>query len=388
MKKVATYYIGYFVVLLLLLGCASTPGRDEPLDPVMGFALSKNNNNLMAVSTDSQEVALFDISPLRFRSLLTIEGKKIKPKLDELIRSPPLAFSNDGQFLLAAGINGQVMGWDIRSGSLKFSSPIEAGTLDLVIPPDGNEFITIGPNVALWRMDTGKLIGMLKLPLGVTATAATVPKQGKAIFVGFSNGEIGVYNLTDRNLVRTFKAHQSAVTGLAFAPDGRRFASSAGLYDPRIWNIDTNMDSMTSIPNPDLAASVAHETRATDAVKMLALILANVGSFHLVGAPTQGFLPFSVDTKSQKAQYCGPKIAFSPNGRYMASTGNMSFLSTGEFELFLTDLINNQTKTISIYGCSVEFTNDSKIVITGGLGSPTLRYTESGEKVSTEATVN
>lgn len=333
-KKSTGSFIFQLIVFSLFLGCASTPGRDEALDPVMAFALSENNN-LIAVSTDSQEIALFDISPLRFRSLLTIEGKKIKPKLDELFRSPPVAFSNDGQFLLAAGINGQVMGWDIRSGSLKFSSTIETGTLDLIVLPDNSEFITIGPNVALWRIDTGRLIGTLKLPLGVKATAATVPKQGQAIFVGFSNGEIGVYSLSDRNLVRTFKAHQSAVTGLAFAPDGRTFASSAGLYDPRIWNIDTNMGSMTSIPNPDLTASVAHETRETEAVKILTLILANVGSFRIVGAPTQGFLPFSVDAKSQNAQYCGPKVAFSPNGRYLASTGNMSLLSTGEFQLFL-----------------------------------------------------
>jgi len=386
-KKSIGSFIFQLIVLSLFLGCASTPGRDEALDPVMAFALSENNNQ-MAVSTVSQEIALFDIYPLRFRSLLTIEGKRIKPKLDQLFRSPPLAFSNNGQFLIAAGINGQVMAWDSRSGNLKFSNSIETGTLDLVVTPDDGEFITIGPNIALWHINTGKLIGTLKLPPGVTATTASIPKQGKAIFVGFSNGEIGVYSLTDRNLVRTFKAHQSAVTGLAFAPDGKTFASSAGLYDPRIWNIDANMDSITSIPNSDLTVSAAHETRKTEAVKMLALILANVGSFHLVGAPTQGFLPVSADPKSQNAQYCGPKVAFSPNGRYLASTGNMSLLSTGEFQLFLTDLINNQTKTFSIYGCSVGFSKDSKIVITGGLRSPTLRYTESGKKVSTDDDVN
>ena len=59
----------------------------------------------------------------------------------------------------------------------------------------------------------------------------------------------------------------------------------------------------------------------------------------------------------------------------------MSLLSTGEFQLFIIDLINNQTKTFSIYGCSVAFSKDSKIVISGGLAAPTLRYTETGEKV-------
>jgi hypothetical protein len=70
--------IGIFVqalVSILILGCASTPGRDKALDPVMASVVSPDNS-LLAVTTDSQEVALFSVLPLRFHSLLTPKVKK------------------------------------------------------------------------------------------------------------------------------------------------------------------------------------------------------------------------------------------------------------------------------------------------------------------------
>ncbi|RZB36967.1 MAG: hypothetical protein SRB2_01767 [Desulfobacteraceae bacterium Eth-SRB2] len=97
------------------------------LDPVMATAFSADDRT-MAVSTDSSEVALFDVAPLRFRSLLTREeGKRLswkdaktRPGVTGLFRSPPVAFSPNGELLVTAGAAGEVVGWEVDSSSVRF----------------------------------------------------------------------------------------------------------------------------------------------------------------------------------------------------------------------------------------------------------------------------
>ncbi len=82
----------FMIAISLLSGCASTPGREKALFPVMGMAVSPDSN-FIAVSTNAEEVAYFDVSPLLFRSFMTPEGWN-KPKFfSGIFHSPPLAFS-------------------------------------------------------------------------------------------------------------------------------------------------------------------------------------------------------------------------------------------------------------------------------------------------------
>jgi WD40 repeat protein len=340
------------------------------------------NNSLLGVTTDAQEVALFDVLPLRFRSLLTSEGEEVKPKTDQLFHSPPLAFSPDGQQLFVAGVRNRVIGWDVETGSQIFNSPIDAGVTDLAIFPDGHAFITVGPGVILWTTDTGIQTSTIDLPAGLTAVSVAISIDGQAILVGLSNGEIAIYNTADGRLTGTLKGHQTSVTGLAFGPDGKTFASSAGLYDPRLWKIDTEQQSAEAAANVDLTTTAAKAARGTQTMKMLAWMLGTASGFQLVGAPTLGAPPVYSKAASKNSSWCGPQVAFSPDGRYLAATANLSMLS-GEFQLFIIDLASNQTRTITgINGCAVAFTKDSKIVITSGLAGPVLWDPETGQKVT------
>jgi WD40 repeat protein len=364
----------------LLFGCASTPGRDRPLCPVMATAVSPDSN-FIAVSTDYQEVAYFDISPFRFRSLLTPEGVKTKPKLSGIMHSPPLAFSPDGRFLIAADVGGRVVGWDVGSSSQKFSSIIEPGVVDISVFPDSRAFITAGPGAAIWSIDTGSLIDKLELPTGMKATSVSVSPDGQAILVGLSSGDIAVYSSANRKLIRAWEAHQVSVTGLAFAPDGKTLASTAGLFDPHLWKIDSELRSAETAPNVDLKTTALQSSHSTQAVASLVWLLGTVRGFQIVGAPIMGVPPGSAGLSTVNSKQCGPRIAFSPDGRYLAATAHLPMLS-GDFQAFLADLKSHKTRTIAgIYGCSVAFTRDSKLLITGGLGAPVLWDVETGQKV-------
>jgi WD40 repeat protein len=368
------------IASVLLFGCASTPGRDKALYPVMAVAASPDSN-LIAVSTNAQEIADFDVSPLRFRCLLTPEGQKKEGKLGKIFQSPPLAFAPDGRLLIGADVGGRVVGWDVEPGSQKFSTPIEPGIVDIAFFPDSHGFITAGPGVAIWTSDTGSLIGTLELPTGTKATSVCVSVDGQAILVGLSNGDIAVYNSANRQLIRTWKAHQVSVTGLAFAPDGKILASSAGLYDPRLWKIDPESLSAEAVQNLHFMTTAAQASRSTQAVVFLAWLLGTVRGFQLVGAPTLGAPPVSTAAATRNSGLCGPRVVFSPNGRYLAATATLPMLA-GSLQVFLTDLKSHKTRTIAgIYGCSVAFTRDSKLLITGGLGAPVLWDVETGQKV-------
>lgn len=367
----------------LLFGCASTPGRDRPLYPVMATAVSPDNN-FIAVSTNYQEVAYFDTSPFQFRSLLTPEDVKTKPKLSGILHSPPLAFSPDGRLLIAAGVKGRVVGWDVKSSSQKFSSIIEPGVVDIAVFPDSRAFITAGPEAAIWSIDTGSLIDKLELPTETKATSVSVSPDGQAIFVGLSSGDIAVYSSANRKLIRKWKGHQVSVTGLAFAPDGKTLASTAGLFDPHLWKIDSELRSVETAPNVDLKTTALQS--ALSPQEVAARLVA--GAAIMLGDPGELLIALldsmyeDKDILQVNSKQCGPRLAFSPDGRYLAATAHLIMLSGGEFQVFLTDLKSHKTRAIvGIYGCSVAFARDSKLLITGGLGAPVLWDVETGQEV-------
>jgi WD40 repeat protein len=353
-QNMSMFFFAQMLVVSLLFGCASTPGREKPLYPVMGMAVSPVGN-FITVSTNAQEVAYFDLSPLLFRSLLTPEGSE-KPTLSGIFHSPPLAFSPDGRLLIAANVGGKIVGWDVESGAQKFSSPVESEVVDIAVFPDSRAFITAGPGVAMWSSDTGSLIGTFELPTGMKATSTCVSMDGQAVFVGLSSGDIAVYNPVNRELIRTWKGHKVSVTGLAFPPDGKTLASSAGLYDPRLWKLDTELRPAEPATSIDLSTGAAQENRGTQAVTLLVWLLGTARGFHLVGAPTLGAAPVFPDAAKEEPTHCGTRVVFSPDGRYLAATANLRMLS-GDNQVLLTDLKSKQTWPLTgIYGCSVSFT--------------------------------
>lgn len=373
------------LVACALSGCASTPGRDRALEPVIAAAVCPDGKTT-AVSTDASEVAVFDVSPLRFRSLLTPEGAKRKPSVANLLRSPPVACSPNSRLIVAAGVGGEIVGWEVDSGSVQFRAPVEAGVVGLAFLPDGQSFVTVGPAAKRWSAENGSALGEFKVPGNATATSVAVSPDGGVVLVGLSSGEIAEFDTFDRRVLRVLKGHSAPVTGIAFAPDGSAFASTAGRFDPRIWD----RTESSTLPRRlaeigEIGESIGKAGQDTQALALFAWILGTAAGFQIVGAPTMGappvVSPMLARAASEPSPYCGPGVAYSPDGRFLAATAHLSLVS-GEFHVMLADMARNQGRVISgIYGCSVAFTRDSKFVVTGGLGAPQLWNVETGAKV-------
>ncbi|HQR19289.1 MAG TPA: WD40 repeat domain-containing protein [Burkholderiaceae bacterium] len=377
-----------FITACALAGCASTPGRDRPLDPVMATAPCADGRT-MVVSTDTSEVALFEVAPLGFRALLTQEGAKTKPLADTILKSPPIACSPDSRLVIAAGVSGDMIGWDIDPASVRFRVPIATGVTGVAFFPDGRSFMTAGPTARQWSTETGAAIGEFLPPGNAAATSVAISPDGGLVLVGTSSGEIVEFDAASARAVRTLKGHAAPVTALTFSPDGTAFASAAGRFDPRIWQRADGAPlprRLTEVVGAQ--ASLEQAGRETQALVVFAWLLGAAAGFRNVGAPTlgapplQSMSPMLEQAAKEVPRLCGTTIAYSPDGRFLAATANLSLLS-GEFHVLLADLTRAEGRVISgIAGCSVAFTRDSKLLVTGGYGAPQLWNAETGQRIA------
>ena len=375
-----------WLVFYALFGCGHTPGRDRALQPVMATAFSVDNETL-AVSTNTSEVALFDVGPLQFRQLLTSKEAKIRPPgYTKSYHSPPIAFSPNGTLLVSADESGEIVGWETQSGSIRFRNLIEKDFVDIAFFPDGRSFVTVGPGAKLLSAVNGSVLGEFRLPRGTTATSVDISSDGKIVLVGLSSGEIAEFDGTTGNFLRTLKGHLAPVTGIAFSPDGLAIATTAGRFDPRIWKLKKRFPS-THKPTAvdDFKDSLDKRRRSTWVV----ITFLELGSWLISDPSHSGWFsssPFDLEKAAKEySRYCSPKVAYSPNGRFLAVTADLSQYY-GDFHLMLTDLVRKEVRIISeIYGCSVAFTKDSKFVVTGGLGAPVFWNAETGARVRDKA---
>jgi WD40 repeat protein len=361
-------------------------------------ALYSPDGRLIAGATSEREVVLFDSQPLWFRKMLTKESDKkpISRSYAEMIGSQfrplPLSFSPDGKVLVAAGIAGNIVAWDVESASEKYRISTSGSVDDVAFLPNGQSFATAGSVVAIRRTNDGATDYEIAIQDGAKASSIAISPDGQLIIVGLSTGEITVINISNRSVLKTLKRHAAPVTGLAFRPDGSVFASTAGGYDLQFWKRDS-AGSFEMADPPFTAASVAQDSVGfAQGAGALLWLLGTVSGARIVGAPTMGAPPFmaGADTQFNRVArktpfHCGPRVAFSANGRFLASTANLLECTdcigrlAPAFMLFVTDLETGKTATARDRGCAVSLSPDGKIVTAGGVGAPALLDSATGD---------
>lgn len=394
------------VLPVALSSCAVTPGREQPLGYVVSTAFSPDGR-ILAVTTFEGEVALFDARPLWFQRVLTRKSDKVPVEtayssiIGAMFRPRPLAFSLDGSLLAASIVSGSVAVWEVRSGAEKFRVPASSQISDIVFSPDGQTFVTAGPDVNFWSVRDGERTGEIQLPRGAKATSAAISPDGQSLVVGLSTGEIALFDATSRTLLRMLKAHIAPVTGVAFQPDGSALASTAGGYDLRLWKRDPEKGFEKSAPPAGAAASAAGSIGQAQGAGIFLWLLGAIRGFQIVGAPTMGAPPIVAGPESQFANaarnspfHCGSRVAFSGNGRYLVSTANLlkcpDCVGTlaPAFLMFLTELEKGATTTVRDLGCEVSIAPDGSIVAVGGPGAPEIRDSRTGQRLTEKPSRN
>ncbi|MBK9118076.1 MAG: protein kinase [Phycisphaerales bacterium] len=158
-----------------------------------------------------------------------------------------LAFTSCGRWLAAAGADKRILIWDLETAAVVRVLAGHAGAYTgLAFSPDGAYLASAATDRMLRVWETG--LGS-ELPLGVAAALTTaraiqeitVAPDGTEVLAAGEDGVIWAWNLRRDGEPRAYRGHTDVPYSVAFAPDGRHFASCANDGNLRIWDraVDT-----------------------------------------------------------------------------------------------------------------------------------------------------
>jgi serine/threonine protein kinase/WD40 repeat protein len=157
-----------------------------------------------------------------------------------------LAFSPDGMTLASTG-RSRVQLWDIASGQFLLNVPAGNYVFALAFSPDGRQ-LAVGSiaafgdseSVCVWGLESGRGIDSLRGLL--RSVFGSIFSPDSRLVAGLSNDwRVGMWDRSARRLLHILEVTPGSFTdnaAMAFSPDGRRFAFSAG-HEASLWNVAT-----------------------------------------------------------------------------------------------------------------------------------------------------
>jgi WD40 repeat protein len=204
------------------------------------------------------------------------------PKKPSFILSSPhecnyLFFSPDGKMLAASArpFDSPVSIWETATGKLLKTLPMAGETRE---PYD------TGPKV-----DTG--LDQIFFEYGANLHSVAFSPDGKLIASGNWRGEITLWDIATGKCLKTLGKHRKIVNCVAFSPDGKLLASGSTDTTTKIWDLRTG--------------------RCLRSLSNLEVLKQRHPDWYKKRLPGDGAVFF---------------VAFSPDGKLLASAGNVSYL--------------------------------------------------------------
>jgi WD40 repeat protein len=196
---------------------------------VLSLALSPDGK-LLATADSADAIHVWDTA--RYRPVHVLRGH------DGEVRC--LAFNGDGTRLASGGEDRAILLWDPRAGALN-SRRADPGVAraSMAVSPDGNRIAALGreDRLQIWDTASGQSVGELDAADALHVVAYS--PNGDRIAAGGIRG-LHVWDAADVSDRRTLEGQSSAVTALAFAPDGKVVASASDASpDVWLWNFNT-----------------------------------------------------------------------------------------------------------------------------------------------------
>ncbi|KAJ7592941.1 hypothetical protein C8J56DRAFT_486120 [Mycena floridula] len=217
------------------------------LDYLSSIAFSSDSQYLVALNMDG--LVIYDLE----------RGVMSQGPYRDSGSACTIAFSPDGQRVLAGFANGVIRIWD-RYGDI--SPGYEGNFWTAALSPDGKVVASGSYNgVRTWDTETGNLLaGLFETDREAVSSLAFSPKNGNQL-VSISGSEDGkfitVWDTWAGEIVwRRLEGHDVLALTVAFSPDGLQIASGSQ-NAIRIWNAETGENLLLVLQNTGRFYSVA-----------------------------------------------------------------------------------------------------------------------------------
>lgn len=324
---------------------------------IFRLAFSVDGKTLLSTAFDST-VRLWDLGT----------GKE-RARVEPGHGNPVAVLSPDGKTVATGGANSPhaVVFWDAATGKPDPAFPAgnTGPVYGLAVSPDGQLAATASwvrgeATIWLWEAATGKPVGTLSGHARGTFAVAFAPDGRRLASSGWSGDPtVRVWDVASGREVHTLAGHQAGVTCLSFSPDGKRLASgdsfNRGAYFGRVrlWDADGGK-LVHELSGP--AGAVRAVAFTPDGRTLLAAHDQGVHLWDAVGGRPLGALPGAVQAND---------LALSPDGQVLATVPFMGRPQLWE----LATRRPIATLPAGVTGVRVAFAADGRFLAVGGEGA-------------------
>jgi WD40 repeat protein len=302
-----SYRFGYLISTLLLLTVLTS--RSSLSLCVTALKASENEN--------AQAGNVSKAAPEEVVLCLRAGGSRDNHK-ESLSEFACVAYSPDGKMLGTCGYNSSPRLWDAETGKEIRKFEGTDGTVGVIgFSPDGKLLAATGQDriIHLWNANTGKPIGSLK-GHGAWVRSLAFSADGKTLATGDQDKSICIWDMQNRKRNKVLTGCGGLVHALSFSLDGKSLASASDDGKVRLWDIVSGkvVRSWEGKTVVGVAFSPVSNTLA---------IIGDEGSLWLRDASSGNILQH-LKTDRIPEPWWG-SVAFSPDGRLLASGSNREF---------------------------------------------------------------
>jgi WD40 repeat protein len=366
----------------------------------------------LAVSPDGARLALHQLDVTVWdvttgKELVTLEGSRF----EWAFLGHSLTFSPDGKHVAGGGHDEAVTVWNAASGRrLHAFRPHNGNVMSVAYSPDGRRLATGGDDhlVKVWEAETGRELFSYRGHVGAVGCVAFHP-DGRRLASADASTDVKLWDATTDQEARTCTGYKAVVYALAFSPDGETLACAEGggarvtLRDvrtgravadfPRLTfetagvafgpdsqrlavsnRVATLVFDLTAAPPARLldrgASGLRHGLAYSPDGKRLAILADDPtregtnDTVICVCEAERGRELFHVPGGSDRVADAFQNLAFSPDGRRLASTGRGTYAQIWDAETG-TELFYLRAPSADITS-AVSFSPDGKRLATGG----------------------
>ena len=201
---------------------ADLPMNPIPENNILGLAFSPDGERLVAVGM-SEVPKVWDVA----------SGEMIKALYGHDYNVPGVAMSPDGDRFATVGVEGQVIVWHGRTGEKLLSQPTSIyGSLDVAFGPNGRFLVTADDDgtARVWDLDAASDERLLFALAGHGAAVRAVAFSGDGRFIATASSNLTrIWDAQTGAMLYTLPGHTRVITDIKFSPDNRHLASSCVL---------------------------------------------------------------------------------------------------------------------------------------------------------------